>query len=108
MFIANTVTCSMSCSICCLSLFIVNLIYLLIYRVSFIATVYIYSGEIKMWIIQGLRSRDYVVDRFLRKLFQSKNMATSRRYQDYSNRGQTSANIVSAAIRIQFSVNVAY
>ena len=39
-FIVNTVTCSMSRSICCLSLFVVKLIYLFIYYVSFFAAGY--------------------------------------------------------------------
>ena len=49
MFIADTVTCSMSRSICCLSLFIVKLIYLFIYYVSFFCYGIFYSGEIKIW-----------------------------------------------------------
>ena len=47
-FIVNTVTCSMSCFICCLSLFAVRLISLFI-MFRFFATGYIYSGEIKIW-----------------------------------------------------------
>ena len=37
-FTDNTATCSMSCSICCLSLFIVKLVNLFIYYVPFFAT----------------------------------------------------------------------